>query len=228
MPQGIGSANALANLSSWRSAWIPTRKADNHEGCCSTCGKHFKGQLALSQKEIQTMSKVILVGSVPAIVKYVEFDKEFFALPIGAKAMPHHLGENDEPLLDLVIVQPVLDPLDPKHEKTISLVGTSRQLENVRIVNDVPHDSHAFSDASLNDLQKQGISTGVAYPGNRIPGGRWFEVSSAELAALMGEANEREKALEEKKAAAEKAKQEAEEAEKADTAAEAEASTTVQ
>jgi hypothetical protein len=140
-------------------------------------------------------------GNLPVVVIFIEFGREHYALPLGSKSLPHHLGENEEPLLDLVIVQPVLDPLDPEHKKALNIVGTSRQGELARIMNDVPHESHAFSDANVAALTQQGITVSAVYPGGQIPGGRWREVSSAELAAWLGEANEREKALAQQKAA---------------------------
>ncbi len=120
-------------------------------------------------------------SSLPEIVKFTEFGREHFALPIGARSLEHHDGANEEPMLSLVIVSPVLDPSDPKHERTLSLAGTSRENDLVRIVHDVAHDSHEFTASQLDAIQKSGVTISQVYPGGKIVGGRWSELTSGEL-----------------------------------------------
>lgn len=110
-------------------------------------------------------------GNLPEVVKYTEFGKEHFALVIGSRELEHHAGENDEPMLSLVIVKPVLDPTD--HKTELKIAGTSREGDLVTIVHDVPHESHAFSAEQLDAMHKTGITVAQVYPGNAIPGGRW-------------------------------------------------------
>lgn len=110
-------------------------------------------------------------GNLPEVVKYTEFGKEHFALVIGSRELEHHTGANDEPMLSLVIVKPVLDPTD--HKTVLNIAGTSREGDLVTIVHDVAHESHAFSAEQLDAMHKTGITVSQVYPGNSIPGGRW-------------------------------------------------------
>ena len=102
-----------------------------------------------------------LVANVPAVVKYKHFSEEHLAFPIAARDLEGHKGANDEPLLSLAIVKPVIDPTDPT--KTINVSGTSREGELIKIVHDVPHETN--DNAAL-------------------PGGRWVELTVQEAGWL--------------------------------------------
>jgi hypothetical protein len=114
-------------------------------------------------------------ANLPEIVIYSEFGVEHKAFPIAARELEHHAGENAEPLLSLVFVKPVLDPLT--HEP-VNVAGTSREGDLVHIVHDVPHESHAFSEDQLKAIAKTGVNTVQAYPGGQMPGGRWRELDT--------------------------------------------------
>lgn len=128
-------------------------------------------------------------GNLPEVVKYIEFGKEHMAFPIASRDLEHHTGENNEPLLSLVFVKPVLDPLDPEKKKTLNLAGTVNESQLVQIRHDVAHESHAFTPEQIQARRDAGFST---YPGNQIPGGRWRELSSDELDDLAANAESRE------------------------------------
>lgn len=132
-------------------------------------------------------------GNLPEVVKYTEFGVEHLALPIGSRELEHHTGTDGEPLLNLVIVKPLIADAcgncgnrrafhgkpAPSHLHVCSQFvepdaqAVTDNLTLVHIVTDVPHDSHAFTDDQLAAMQKTGITTAQVYPGNQIPGGRW-------------------------------------------------------
>lgn len=133
-------------------------------------------------------------GNLPEVVIFTEFGKEHKALVIGARSIEHHDGANDEPLLNLVIVQPLIadacadcgnrrvyhgkpapvhlrvckEFVEPDPQPTVNLNDL------VQIVTDVAHESHEFSADQLIALHKQGLA---AYPGGSYPGGRWREIA---------------------------------------------------
>lgn len=133
----------------------------------------------------------------PEVVIYSEFGVEHKALVVGSRTVEHHAGENDEPMLNLVIVKPVVldecvkchfpernhgKPYPPgaSHRpcdsfEGIAPVASVNPAEYIHIQTDVPHESHKFTEEQILALQKQGLT---AYPGGALPGGRWREVDA--------------------------------------------------
>ena len=114
-------------------------------------------------------------ANLPEIVIYTESGIEHKAFPIAARSLEHHGGANDEPLLSLVFVQPIIDPLT---RQPLNVAGTSHEGDLVHIVHDVPHESHAFTEEQLKAIHQQGVTVQQAYPGGQLPGGRWREVET--------------------------------------------------
>lgn len=94
-------------------------------------------------------------------VIFTENNKQFKATVLSARVLDHHLGANDEPLLQLGFFAPVLAP-DGKTE--VNVIGTARQNELVQFRADVAHESHEFGAAAA-EAKLAGI----------YPGGRWRE-----------------------------------------------------
>lgn len=141
-------------------------------------------------------------GNLPEVVIYTEFGIEHKALVIGSRELEHHTGENDEQLLNLVIVKPLVTDAcancgnrrvfhgkpAPAHLRVCAEFvepepQTSIDLNTlVHIQTDVAHESHTFSAEQIAELANKGLT---AYPGGQLPGGRWrrlgrcFEASSA-------------------------------------------------
>lgn len=175
-------------------------------------------------------------GNLPEVVKYTEFGKEHLAFPIASRDMEHHLGDNSEPLLSLVFVkQPALNECArchfPEHAHGKPVAPEAKAVpcdtfvppprstvlqpsDFVQIVHDVAHESHGFTDEQIQERRKAGLSD---YPGNQIPGGRWRELSSAEISSGLVIAKQRESYLKAKAEEAEAAakKKAAEEVEQA-------------
>lgn len=153
-------------------------------------------------------------GQLPEVVKFIEFGKEHLAFPVASRNLEHHGGVNDEPLLTLVIVKPVVadeclrchfaaryhgKPFasGAQHKPCDKFVAPDPKpvtdlKELVHVVGDVPHESHSFTDEQLAALLKQGTSVSEAYPGKNIPGGRWRELTSSELQDSADQARENE------------------------------------
>jgi hypothetical protein len=104
-------------------------------------------------------------------VIYTENGKEFSATVLSVRALDHHLGANDEPLLQLGFFAPVLAA---DHKSEVSVIGTARQLELVQFRADVAHESHEFGAAAA-----EAKLTGI------YPGGRWREVGPVELPPVV-------------------------------------------
>lgn len=107
-------------------------------------------------------------------VIFTENGKEYFATVLSARALDHHTGANDEPLLQLGFFKEVLDPADPKHEATLNVIGTARQNELVQFRADVAHESHEFGAAAA-AVNLTGI----------YPGGRWREINPVALPPVV-------------------------------------------
>jgi hypothetical protein len=103
--------------------------------------------------------------------------KKYFALVIGEHHIEHHKGENGEPLLTLVIFRP---PIHPGTFEQVKLLGSGRMSDLCPILTDVPHESHKFTDAQIEELRKQGI----VYPGNYLGAARWREVTLADFPGI--------------------------------------------
>jgi len=153
-------------------------------------------------------------GKLPEVVKFIEFGKEHLAFPVASRDFEHHLGENGEPLLNLFYVKPLASaeclrchfteqyhgkpyapqaphqPCDKFQAPPISFTVDPKQF--VQIAVDVPHISHKFNDEQLEALKNLGNSVEINYPGKQIPGGRWRELTSAELERAAAAAHERE------------------------------------
>jgi len=104
-------------------------------------------------------------------VIFIENGKEFSATVLSARVLDHHLGANDEPLLQLGFFSPVLAP-DGKSE--LNVIGTARQNELVQFRADVAHESHEFGAAAA-----EAKLTGI------YPGGRWREAGAVEVPATV-------------------------------------------
>lgn len=174
------------------------------------------------------------------LVLVTEFGKGYAGLVVKSRILDHHLGSSDEPLLSVIVVKPpVIDecihchfaeryhgkpyPPEAPHQPCNDFEGRPAPepadlLAFAHPIADVPHESHEFTEAQLQSLQNSGVSIGIAYPGNRIPGARWREPGSEELKSLLSDAVIREAAKAKK---AEEAKQ-AEEQKKAEVARAAE------
>ncbi len=100
-------------------------------------------------------------------VIFTENGKEFSATVLSARVLDHHLGADDEPLLQLGFFAELPDPADPQHKATLNVIGTARQNELVQFRADVAHESHEFGAAAA-----AAKLTGI------YPGGRWREVSA--------------------------------------------------
>lgn len=109
--------------------------------------------------------------NLPDVVIYTEFGVEHKAFPIGSHELEHHFGEGGEPLLSLVFVKPVIDPVTHEPRRV-------HDSELVHIVHDVPHESHNFNPDQLKAMEKSGITAATVYPGGQIPGGRWRELDT--------------------------------------------------
>lgn len=135
------------------------------------------------------------------VVKYTEFGRSYNAIVIGQRELEHHTGEDNEPLLNLVIVRPVsLDQCqicgcrEAQHGKPAPAnlhvckeftapdpIVAINPLDYVRTVGDVPHESHAFNEEQLKAIAKTGVNVPQSYPGGVMPGGRWSEILPADL-----------------------------------------------
>jgi hypothetical protein len=125
-------------------------------------------------------------GNLPEVVKYIEFGKEHFAFPIASRDLEHHLGSNNEPLLTLVIAKPPLDPTDPLRKRLLDHLPPGFPVsEAVHVVYDVAHGSHEFGHDSMQALAQQGITVAQVYPGGKIPGGRWRELTAEDAESLV-------------------------------------------
>jgi len=134
-------------------------------------------------------------GNLPEVVIYTEFGVEHKALVIGARELEHHAGENNEPLLHLVIVKPMVADAcancsnrrvfhgkpAPAHLRVCGqFVEPDPQPVTdlgslVQVVPDVAHESHKFSDDQIQALAKQGIVVPLS---GRFTGGRWREADA--------------------------------------------------
>ena len=146
--------------------------------------------------------------NLPALVKFTEFGVDHLAFPIGSRAPEHHLGEDGEPMLDLVIVKPLVKdacvtcqnsearhtaPMPPEHKLGVCakfvapppIEGLSNTQPDllIHVKHSVPHVSHEFSEDQLKTMEKAGITHQVVYPGGAIPGGRWSELQPRDLYA---------------------------------------------
>lgn len=87
------------------------------------------------------------------LVLYREGEREFNALVFHVHEMPEHLGEDDEPLLHLVIV----DDNPPRAGIDKEAPSAIPPAQKIRQVLDVVHESHEYSAAYK---KKQGLPQG--------------------------------------------------------------------
>jgi hypothetical protein len=105
------------------------------------------------------------------VVIFTEGGKTYNALVLSERVLEHHLGEDDQPMLNLVFIQEKLDG----QGKPVAMIGTGLVSELMQFRYDVVHDSHAFSDQAKKDLAEKGHLP----PAGVMPGGRWKSVLEA-------------------------------------------------